>query len=335
MSETAILADYVLPASSQYEKWEATFFNFEFPHNFFHLRQPIIAPLPGTLPEAEIHSRLLQAIGVFEDGDLDDLKEIAGADRDGFASAFFAAMKANPRIAAFPIHALQQTLGPTLGDGAGTAAGLWLSAHICARKYPDSVARAGFDGPAAGEALFQAALDNPSGFIFSADEPEESLRRMRGKAKLWLPEMIEELTSLSEDALPGRRDEFPLVLEAGERRDYTAMTNIRDPAWLKRNDATALAVNPRDAAELGLVDGGSAELATKRGALTVMVRCDDRMRPGHISLPNGLGLSYPDAAGIDRVTGAPPNELTASEDRDAFAGAPSRRKGGQECLMHR
>src|SRR5262249_54394995 len=30
MSETARLADYVLPAPTQYEKWEATFFNFDF-----------------------------------------------------------------------------------------------------------------------------------------------------------------------------------------------------------------------------------------------------------------------------------------------------------------
>ncbi len=322
MTETAKLAHYVLPASSQYEKWEAAFFNFEFPRNFFQLRRPIIAPLPGTLSEAEIHSSLLQAIGVFEDSDLDALAETAANDRDAFAGAFFTAMKENPRIAAFPIHALQRTLGPTLADGADTAVGLWLSAHICARKYPDSVARAGFSGPTAGEALFRAALDNPSGFIFSIDAPEDSLQRMRGKANLWLPEMIDELTSLSEDILPGDRDAFPLVLEAGERRDYTAQTNIRDPRWLKRNDATALAVSPADATELGLVDGGSAELSTKRGAVTVMVRCDERMRPGHISLPNGLGLTYPDAVGVGRVTGTPPNELTASEDRDAFAGTP-------------
>jgi formylmethanofuran dehydrogenase subunit B len=33
MTETARLADYVLPAASQFEKWEMTFFNLEFPHN--------------------------------------------------------------------------------------------------------------------------------------------------------------------------------------------------------------------------------------------------------------------------------------------------------------
>ena len=38
MTETARLADYVLPAATQYEKAEATFFNFEFPQNYFHVR---------------------------------------------------------------------------------------------------------------------------------------------------------------------------------------------------------------------------------------------------------------------------------------------------------
>ena len=36
LTETAKLAHYVLPASSQFEKAEATFFNFDFPQNYFH-----------------------------------------------------------------------------------------------------------------------------------------------------------------------------------------------------------------------------------------------------------------------------------------------------------
>ena len=63
MTETARLADYVLPAATQFEKPEATFFNFEFPRNTFHLRHPLFEPLPGTLPEAEIWARLVRALG--------------------------------------------------------------------------------------------------------------------------------------------------------------------------------------------------------------------------------------------------------------------------------
>ncbi|TXH26645.1 MAG: molybdopterin oxidoreductase family protein, partial [Mycobacterium sp.] len=59
MTETARLAHYVLPAASQFEKPEATFFNLEFPHNTFHLRHRLMTPLPGTLPEPEIWARLV------------------------------------------------------------------------------------------------------------------------------------------------------------------------------------------------------------------------------------------------------------------------------------
>lgn len=46
------------------------------------------------------------------------------------------------------------------------------------------------------------------------------------------------------------------------------------------------------------------------------------MQPGTVSLPNGLGLAYPDAAGRDVVTGVSTNELTRTEDRDPWAGTP-------------
>ena len=64
LTETARLADYVLPAASQFEKWEATFFNLEFPRNTFHLRAPLLEPLEGTLPEPEIYARLIRKLGV-------------------------------------------------------------------------------------------------------------------------------------------------------------------------------------------------------------------------------------------------------------------------------
>ena len=41
----------MLPATTQFEKFEATFFNFEFPKNVFHLRRPDRSSrLPGRCP---------------------------------------------------------------------------------------------------------------------------------------------------------------------------------------------------------------------------------------------------------------------------------------------
>ena len=38
MTETARCADYVLPAASQFEKWELSLFTMHFPHNHCQLR---------------------------------------------------------------------------------------------------------------------------------------------------------------------------------------------------------------------------------------------------------------------------------------------------------
>jgi anaerobic selenocysteine-containing dehydrogenase len=63
-------------------------------------------------------------------------------------------------------------------------------------------------------------------------------------------------------------------------------------------------------------------ITTKRASVEAVVELNDTMRPGHISLTNGMGLSYPDEAGRPIVHGVPLNELTSTEDRDWLAGTP-------------
>jgi anaerobic selenocysteine-containing dehydrogenase len=51
------------------------------------------------------------------------------------------------------------------------------------------------------------------------------------------------------------------------------------------------------------------------------VEITDTLQPGHVTLPNGLGVDYPSSDGT-AITGVPANELTSSEDRDPFVGTP-------------
>jgi anaerobic selenocysteine-containing dehydrogenase len=88
MTETARCASYVLPAQTQYEKWECTFFNLEFPENVFHLRAPVLEPPDGPLPEPEIHSRIVRALGALTDDDLAGLEDAARDGYDAYAEAF-------------------------------------------------------------------------------------------------------------------------------------------------------------------------------------------------------------------------------------------------------
>ena len=329
MTETARLAHYVLPTPSQYEKWEATFFPHETPANYFHLRHPVLAPPPGSdlLVEPEIHARLCEALGAVTEDELAPLRAAAERGRPAFAGALGAAMTSNPRLRAAAPVVLYRTLGPTLPGGAGAAAVLWTAAQRCANEYPEAVRRAGIqgEGAALGDALFDAILASPSGLIFAVDEPGGAWQRVRRpdrKVNLAIPELLAEMDGLATESPPARDPEFPFVLSAGERRSYTANTVMRDPAWRKTDAAGTLRMNPDDAARIGLADGAVARLTTKRGSATVPVEVSDTMYPGHVSLPNGYGLEYPDGNGRIVTGGVAPNELTSVEDRDWFAGTP-------------
>ncbi len=325
MTETARLAHYVLPAPTQFEKWEATFFNFEFPHNVFHLRKPVLSAPDGVLPEPEIHARLCEALGAISEGDLAPLRAAAERGRAEFAAAFFEATSSNPALGAMAPVVMYRTLGPTLPDGAAAAALLWGAAHRTAMGFESSVRRAGFtgEGLALGEALFDAILAGHHGVVFTHDEWDDVWARVStddGRIHLVIPELLDELATLSHEP-PIATDEFPFVLSAGERRSFTANTIIRDGGWRKRDPEGALRVSPADAERLGLVTGGTVKVVTSRGEAQVSVEVYEGMQAGHVSLPNGLGLDEEHDGGVRRV-GVAPNELTDASLRDPIAGTP-------------
>ena len=325
MTETARLAHYVLPAPTQYEKWEATFFNFEFPHNVFHLRRPVLPAPDGVLPEPEIHARLCEALGAVGDEALAPLRAAAAEGREAFAAAFFAATTTDPALGAMAPVVLYRTLGPTLPDGAAAAALLWGAAHRSAMGQEASVRRAGFtgEGLALGEALFDAILQGHHGVVFTEDEWETVWTRVGtddGRIRLVIPELMDELATLADEP-ELTTDEYPFVLSAGERRSFTANTIIRDAGWRKRDAEGALRISPADAARLGVDTGGRVRVVTTRGAAETVVEVYEGMQPGHVSLPNGLGLDEQHVDGVRRV-GVAPNELTDALLRDPIAGTP-------------
>jgi len=321
MTETARCADYVLPASSQYEKWEATFFTLEFPENYFHLRPPIVEPMEGTLTEPEIHRRLCRELDAYNDDDLAVLKAAADQGLDAYAEAFFAELGTNPKVGQFLTMVLYETLGPALGDGRESTAAIWGLSQTFFAGQPESAQRAGHES---GNALFEAIVSSPSGIAFSSDPYDITWERMRHDDKrvnLVVDELVDEFRSLADEDPRVVDDQYPYILAAGERRSSTANTAMRDPEWRRKHPTTGLRLCSEDAEKLGVEDGAKIRIVTKRGETVSSVEISDSMRPGHISLPNGQGLSYPDAdPEID--LGVSPNEITSIEDRDWFAGTP-------------
>jgi anaerobic selenocysteine-containing dehydrogenase len=297
LTETARMADYVLPAATQFEKYEATFFNLEFPTNYFHFRRPLLKPAGESLPEPEIHRRLAVALGALP-ANFPVLSAIARFDRRFpqlrlFPLALAALLKRRPQLAPHLPLILHETLGKALPDGAFAAGVIWGLCQNFARRYRKAcIERAGIRDEGAGiaEALFQRILSSPSGTLISVHDYEETwsfIRHADGKIHLAIPQMIDEIRQLAPEPVDA---DYPLVLQAGERRSYNANTIYRDKSWRKQDQEGSLKVHPLDADRLGLRDGERAWCESRRAAVCARVAITDEVRPGLISLPHGFGM---------------------------------------------
>ncbi|MDI9897386.1 molybdopterin-dependent oxidoreductase [Rhodococcus sp. IEGM 1381] len=327
LTETAREADYVLPASSQFEKYEASLFTLHFPHNTFQLRNPLMPPMPGTRSEPDIYAELIDRLGSVDDDVLVALRAAADVGRSAFTLTLFATLEQKPQLAGLLPYILYRTLGPTLGEGKESTALIWGLAHLACIANPDAARRAGFtrSGAAQGDQLFDAIIANPQGVTFTDDRYEDAWRYIRhadGKIHASIPELLDEIRLLdSEDPCYTSAD-YPFILSAGERRAFTANVIIRDPGWRRRDKQGSLRMCPSDATSLNVTTGDTVRLVTETGSASTVVEVTDVMQPGHVSLPNGMGVSYPTNDGVDTVVGVPLNTLTSVTRRDKFFGNP-------------
>jgi anaerobic selenocysteine-containing dehydrogenase len=328
LTETAALAHYVLPAASQYEKWECTFFTLDWPQNTIQLREPLFEPLNGTLPEPEIYARLLRAMGILPSAEeLAPLAALAREDRAALMPAAMAAFASRPELAKIGAVLLYETLGKSLPDGAAAAAPLYVSCHRTASTHPDAVRRAlgsDADGPALGELLFDRLLASRHGMVFTDHQPEDALGLLRHrdrKVHLAVPELLTWLRELDPRSTV-QDPEFPFIVVAGQRRMHNANQIFRTPAWRKSDPDGALRLHPDDLAAAGGADGGWLAVVTRAGRLVVRAEADASFRRGVGALPHGYGQSFPDGEGGRVVDGPRLNVITSAEDRDPIAATP-------------
>lgn len=329
MTETARYADYILPAASQFEKWEATFFNLEFPTNAFHLRKPLFAPLADTLPESEIYRQLAIAIGAIPER-YPFLERMAHWHQRWpqlglYRVALVLAMALQPRLRRTVAFALQGSLGKTLPDQAESTAPFWGVSQLYVQKHEEAVARTGLPGRGVSlaEVLFQRILHQHSGALISQHRYEETWSLMGykdRKVRLAIPELLDELRSHPHN--PNSWPDYPLMLIAGERRMYNANTIYRNPQWRQMDAEGVLKIHPVDAEALDLADGGQALCESPWGKLSVQVQICDTLRPGVVSLPHGYGLDYPDAKGRRIQYGPLLNLLTGAQHCDPISATP-------------
>jgi anaerobic selenocysteine-containing dehydrogenase len=325
MTETARLAHYVLPAASQFEKWEATGFNLEFPENAFHLRHPLFPPLGESLPEPEIYTRLLEKMDALPKR-LPLLKLIARWEPNASAhlaymGALAATLSRHKAWMPFAASVLYRTLGETLPAQAAAAAPLLPLAIQYARRHHGAVLRAGHRGNrlTLGTALFRAVIERRAGTVMSRHEWEDTwslIETPDGRIHLAIPEMFEELRALKSETPPGV--DYPFILMAGERRSYNANQIYRDPAWRKVDPHGAMRMHPEDARVLQVAEGGWVRCRSATGEIEAVVEIDDSVRRGTVTLPHGYGMRFRDGVPI----GPEINRLTSGAHCDPLTKTP-------------
>jgi anaerobic selenocysteine-containing dehydrogenase len=177
-----------------------------------------------------------------------------------------------------------------------------------------------------GEEIFQAILDHPEGLWVGRADPENnfaSVRHEDGRIDIWAPEMrdwVKEIDAASEARALEPDPDYPLLLVAGRHMDMNANSLMRDPSWNKDRRACTLAMNPKDAEALGLVDGQMARICTEAGEVEIEVEVTKAARAGQVIIPHGFGMEY-----MGQVYGVNVNRLTKNTHRDKMAGTPLHR----------
>jgi anaerobic selenocysteine-containing dehydrogenase len=317
MTETARLADYVLPAASQFEKLEASGFNLEFPENFFHLRHAVFEPLEESLPEPEIYTRLLEKMN-FIPKSFPILGFAASISRSACLLALQLLFKRKPKLQKYASSIMYRTLGKTLPKNAESAAPLLGLTIGYATKYSKQVAAAGYQGNL-GNSLFDEIVKNKSGVIISKHKYEEVWSLIKNKDKriyLEIPEMLEALRELRDETLSN--DDYPFILMAGERRSYNANQIYRNPEWRKIDPKGTMRIHPADAKELGVENGAEVVCESSVGKINVFVEIDGSVRRKVVTLPNGYGLKYQNGEPI----GPQLNLLTPSSNCEPLTKTP-------------
>ncbi len=332
-TETTRMADFVLPAQSQFEKWEASFFTLEFPHNYFHLRKPVITPKSDTLPEPEIYKRLMIEMGGFPER-FPLLEKISKLHRHYpflgmLPVSLLLYFKIYPKLKKQVLMILYDTLGKALPEDSNNAAMLWGASLLYAKKYRKAVLRTGLKGKGnqLGEALFEKILTSKSGLKISSHRYEEVwdlVEHPDKKIMLCIPELLAGINKLMNLKQGYTNREFPFVLAAGERRSYNANQIYRDPEWRKKDQNGAMKINPEDAEALHIENGSSVLCRSKENSIEVIAEIDDSMQVGCLSLPHGYGFDYIEKvkSGKLQQNGPRINRLTSTRHCDPLTKTP-------------
>jgi anaerobic selenocysteine-containing dehydrogenase len=175
-----------------------------------------------------------------------------------------------------------------------------IMAALAPRRGPERLLDLGLRSGAYGDmfgtrpdGLSLARLEaNPHGVDLGPLQPRipEVLRTSSGKIELAPPSLIADLARLRDSLQSHGNGGMTLVGRRHLRSNNSWMHNL--PLLMSGRPRCTLQIHPDDAGRLGIHDGGTARVASRVGALEVLVEVTDAIMPGVVSLPHGWGHDH-------------------------------------------
>ena len=338
-SETAQIADYVLPATTAFECGGGfNIFTLNYPEVVFGCRKQVVKPLGEAKEDSMIFAELTQAMGLIPTLPQWLYRAAEDAVLTGDRMKYF--MKFGMWLAMGNLKYFDQaptvmalTLGKAMGsaDRAMTWGGLLLSplpqnaimtVEVDKKKYPILSRMPILADLCKMDAAFKLVDDHPEGAVIArSDEDhlmERHIKHKDGKFHLWCEEIdkyIQRITPEAEESELSLKGGCNMILSAGRHSDAGVNAAMRNPGTFKYRQPYALAMNPEDAKEMGIADGETVKLSTNKGSIEIPVEYTWQTSRGYCLMPHYFGLKFE-----GKTYGMHVNFLTDHRDIDELTG---------------
>jgi thiosulfate reductase/polysulfide reductase chain A len=299
LSETAMMADYVLPGTTYLERYDLT--THWVTWTAVGLRQPVVKPIFGQPTEYEIVAALGRRlglkdaagkeffnIGALSDKPIDDLTE-------WYEDGLSAELKAGGP--AMTLEELKALPGAVFVDPKGTKYTKY-AAELSAEKLATAV----YDGdPLVDGVAIYDKLKDEGGVVIGhviGGKPVKGFSTKSGKIEFVSTSLVDKKDANGKpvDLLPvytprdwQPSDQYPIYLINWKEASHTHTRTQNNPLLLEIKPSNPLAVNPETAARFGLKDGHEVWVESPYGRTKAKVKVTRRIHPEVVGLQHGFG----------------------------------------------
>ena len=339
-TETTMLADYVLPSMSAYEAdGDFDMFTLNYPEVVFGCRRRILKPFGEAKDDATIFAELTQAMGYLPQLPKSLYDAAREAVRTGDRLKYFLKVvmwigKGGMKYFDQAATIICLTLGKAMGSG-GRAMNwaVLMTSPVFKSALPAVQANTKlhpvmsrlpvFKDWCLADAAFEEVIAHPEGAVIGMADEEHMMEKhvvhKDKKMHLWCQEiedyLYEFITPEAERESLCLKDGNNMILSSGRRDEGGVNNAMRNPGTNRFRRMYTLWINPEDAEKMGIADGETVKLSTRRGSIEIPAEYTWRAAHGYCLMPHYFGLHYQ-----GKMRGMHANYLIDGSDLDPLTG---------------